>query len=414
MYEEIDEALQNKEWDKAISIIKTNFVIDNNKDLLEKLGWACSRIENYKEAIDCFKKLIVLEPNMAKWHYMVGYQFYMQKNWKEAIEEFVKALELYPNYFIVKYRLAYAYIQVSGTYLQYTKDTFWKALGQLKECHQIYNESSQEFKDNEKNTYFDICFLHGKTIQELNGKQNEAIELLKTALSIKSDENCQYQLAKTYFIMKDYDNVLKYLPQSNKYYVKELEANTFSDMGKISESNSILFQLIKHRKKDYLYYKLSENFAHEGKIDKAIEFVNKAIEIGKDNYKNYLLLGELQIKNRKYRSAINSLSKANDFKLKKFNLACPEANEKIIEILSNSNNNPCDEDEEKRIGEIIDYNITRGFGFIHDKEFGKVFFHISDIINFGSKEIKNKSVIYNLQKTDKGYKAINIRIKNED
>lgn len=79
MYKDIDSSLQNNEWDKAISLIQAEKDIFTNKELLQKLGWAYSRIENYNEAIACFDKLIEIEPQMAKWHYMKGYQFYMQK-----------------------------------------------------------------------------------------------------------------------------------------------------------------------------------------------------------------------------------------------------------------------------------------------------------------------------------------------
>lgn len=348
---------------------------------------------------------------MAKWHYMKGYQFYMLKKWDESVFEFLQALELYPKYFIVKYRLAYAYLQIAGSYMQYTKDTFWKALGQLNECHKIYKESSKDFQEKERHTYFDICFLHGKTIQEMNGKQEESISLLKTALSLKQDEDCQYQLAKTYFIMKDYNKSFEALPRSDKYYVKELKANIFSELGQIKESNLILFKLLKFRKKDYLYCKLADNFAKENKIEDAIKYAYNAIKFGKDNYKNYLFLGNLLFKNKKYKSAIDALKTANNLRMKKYSLSCPEANETISNILKITGDNPYDENIEKREGIITDFNLQKGFGFIFDKEYGKVFVHISNVKNIKSKDLKDKKVFYNIKKSNKGYSALDVYIK---
>lgn len=413
MFKEIDSLLQNNEWHKAISLIQAEKDIFTNKELLQKLGWAYSRIENYNEAIACFDKLIEIEPQMAKWHYMKGYQFYMQKQWNESIIEFLKALELYPKYLVVKYRLAYAYLQITGNYLQYTKDTFWKALGQLTECHTIYMEYSKETQEKEKHTYFDICFLHGKTIQEMNGKQEEALKLLTTALSLKEDEDCQYQLAKTYTIMKEYDKALEVLPHSNKYYVKELEANIYAELGKLKESNSILIKLVKYRKKDYIYFKLAENYVQENKIDKAIEFSRQAINCGKDNYKNYLLLGKLLYKKEQYKSAFDILTKASNIKNQKYQLSCPESDKIISDILEITNNNPYDSKIDSRESIIVDYNSQKGFGFILDEVYGKIFVHISNIKNANCKELKGKKVLYSIEKNNKGYYAVNVNIKED-
>lgn len=413
MYEKIDNFLQNNEWDKAISHIQTEKDIFTNKELLQKLGWAYSRIENYNEAITCFDKLIEMEPQMARWHYMKGYQFYMQNKWNECIVEFLQALELYPEYLVVKYRLAYAYLQITGTSLQYTKDTFWKALGQLKECHAIYEKYSKEFQEKEKQTYFDICFLHGKTIQEMKDKQEETVNLFNTALSIKQDADCQYQLAKTYFIMKRYDEALEMLPHHKKYYVKELEANIYAELRNFKESNSILFKLVKYRKKDYIYCKLAENYLQEDKIDGAIDFARQAINYGKDNYKNYLLLGKLLYKKEQYKSAVDTLAQANKMKMRKFQLSCPEADKLIAKILEITNNNPYDSQFDKKESIIVDYNPQKGFGFISDKKYGKIFVHISNIKNANSKDLKGKKVLFNIEKTDKGYCAFNVDIKED-
>lgn len=401
MLKEIDSLLQSNEWNKAISLIQTKNDVSTNKELLQRLGWAYSRIENYNKAITCFEKLIEIEPQMAKWHYMKGYQFYMQNEWNESIIEFLKALELYPKYLIVKYRLAYAYLQITGTYLQYTKDTFWKALGQLKECHKIYKDYSIEMQEKEKHIYFDICFLHGKIIQEMNNKQEEAVELLNTALSLKQDEDCQYQLAKTYFIMKKYDKALEELPHNNKYYVKELEANIYAELGKFKESNSILLKLIKYRKKDYIFCKLAENYLQNDIIDEAIGFAKQAINYGKSNYKNYLVLGYLYYKKQQYKSSIDVLSKASKLKMQKFQLSCPKSDNLISEILAITNNKPYDLQFSKTESFIVDYNLKKGFGFILDKQYGKVFVHISNIKNANSKDLKGKKVLYCVEKNDK-------------
>lgn len=388
MDQSIKNALENNQWGEVVKLINEKPKLDN--ELLSTLGWALSRLGKYDEAIDCFEKLIKEDPNSAKWHYMKGYQFYMQKNYENAVNEFLLALDLYPQYLVVKYRLAYSYLQIAGAYLKFTKDTFWKALGQLKECHKIYEKYSTDQQEKEKSTYFDICFLHGKTIQDMNGKQKESLILLKRALSIKDDEDCKYELSKTYFIAKELDKALECLPNSSKFYVKELKANILSEQKKFENSNSILLSLIKQRKKDYLFAKLADNYVQLGEIIEALNYAKLAVSYGKNNYKNYLILGTIYFKNGRYKTAINNLVKANDIKVKMFKISCPEANQLIFKINELTANHPSDSCSTKcNIGIIEYYNDKKGYGFINDHANGKIFFHITEIEDFGKNKVQS-------------------------
>ena len=64
-------------------------------------------------------------------------------------------------------------------------------------------------------------------------------------------------------------------------------------------------------------------------------------------------------------------------------------------------------------GKVRWFNAEKGFGFIEDKEYGKIFVHISNIKNANSKDLKGKKVLYNVEKTDKGYCALNVTIKED-
>ena len=93
------------------------------------------------------------EPKMAKWKYMIGYQYYSQKRWKEAIRYFEETLNIKPDYFIVKYRVSYAYIQLAGIYKKLTKPEFWKALGHIKECHELWENFNDKTREKAYRVY---------------------------------------------------------------------------------------------------------------------------------------------------------------------------------------------------------------------------------------------------------------------
>ena len=74
-------------------------------------------------------------------------------------------------------------------------------------------------------------------------------------------------------------------------------------------------------------------------------------------------------------------------------------------LLIKIDNNICSETTYKDEKEVskIDHNLKTLTSFIEDKEYGKIFVHISNIKNENSKDLKGKKVLYNVEKTDKGY-----------
>lgn len=106
----------NSNWEEAITLYNEIVKEDNSVQNIEKLGWCLSRAGKYDEAIRYFIQLGEKEPKMAKWKYMIGYQYYSKKDWNEAVKYFEETLKIKPNYLVVKYRISYAYLQLAGTY----------------------------------------------------------------------------------------------------------------------------------------------------------------------------------------------------------------------------------------------------------------------------------------------------------
>ena len=175
---------ENSMWVEAAQVYLQIFEKQNTKEIREKLAWCFSRAGQYDEAIKHLEVLINNEPKIAKWPYMLGYQFYCKKNWGMAVEWFEKSLGLNPDYFVVKYRLAYAYVQLAGNNKQLTKAEYWKAIGHLRDCHQIWNHFSEDKQKKENKTYFDINFLNGKILMDLPDGRIKAVGFFKRALEI--------------------------------------------------------------------------------------------------------------------------------------------------------------------------------------------------------------------------------------
>ena len=408
--------LDSNEWNAAEKFINS---MENNSSLeiKECLAWCYSRQEKYNEAIAIYDELLLEQPNNARWLYSKGYQYYAQKDYVIAVQYFEKALEIYPQFFKVKYRIAYALIQLSGAEKQWTKDVFWKAIRHLKDAHDIYKGYSEEEQGKNKSTYADICFLHGKTLVNSPKYIDIAIEMFEKALFLKKDIDTQYQLSKAYYNKGEYQKALNNLPQEVRppYYVLELKSQIYTDMGMIDEANRVLFSILKFRKKDYLYQRLANNFLIKEQNEEALKYALCALKSNNKNYKNYLLCGQVYFKIKRYNEANDYLRTAREKRKKEFGLDLPEAVEimdKISqmpqEVVSEVKNN----EKEIVIGKILSYNNARGFGFILvEGDSNKYFFHISQVQSVNRQPIEGDMVCFNVETTKKGMQAINISYK---
>lgn len=418
--ERLQKLLDECKWDEALTFFK-EYDTSFTDELTEKLAWCYSRTEKYNEAIRIYDSLLQKEPDNARWHYSRGYQFYAQKNYATSVKNFEKALEIYPNYFIVKYRLAYAYLQIAGIERQWTKDIFWKAIKQLNDSHKIYENYSQEEKEKNNSTYADICSLHGKTIISSQNYLDMGIEYLKTSLKLKNNNDVKYQLAKAYYLKKEYELALKELPQEGKlpYYVSELKSQIFADSGKIEEAIKILLNLLRIRKKDYIYQRLANYYLVLSCFEKAEEFALLAVQADKRNYKNYLVCGHVFKAEQQFKTAFSYFEQAREKKQISYNVDCTEALQNIDDLMKKTAGAPTDlipsklvsvKENGQRKGYIKKYNDERGFGFIKEEESGReFFFHISQFER-GKKPQEGAKVCFELETAEKGEQAIKIII----
>lgn len=410
----------NSNWEEAINLYKEIIEEDYTIQNIERLGWCLSRAGKYDEAIKYFVILEKKEPQMAKWKYMIGYQYYSKKDWKEAVKYFEDTLKIKPKYLIVKYRISYAYLQLAGTYKKLTKPEFWKALGHIKECHELWKSFDEKIKNKEKHTYFDINFLHGKMLMDLPNHREEAIIYFSNALKIKEDEICKYNLSKTYYLIGNYKKAKEFIPDSNNYYIVELNAYIEAKLNNYDTAINIINKVMKKRKRDYLFVFLTEVYLLKEENKKALENASKAVRMNSRNHKNHFALAKAYYKLGLYNSALKELDFAISLKMKNYHSQYEEANLLKNEILGIIPDNYQEDNkiidklnmnkkDTTYIGIINEYYKNKGFGFIR-YENKKIFFHISDC-EF-SNVIKNKKVVFCITKgKNNNKKAINVKWK---
>lgn len=410
----------NSNWDEAITLYREIVEENNSIQNIERLGWCLSRTGKYNDAIKNFSILEEKEPQMAKWKYMIGYQYYCKKEWNQAVKYFEETLKIKPNYFVVKYRISYAYIQLAGIYKKLTKPEFWKALGHIKECHELWKNFDDRTKNKERHTYYDINFLHGKMLMDLPNHREEAILHFVDALKIKNDEICRYNLSKTYYLIGKYKEAKKYIPNSNNYYVIELNAYIEAKLENYDIAIDIINKLMRKRKKDYLFAFLAEIYLLKEDYKKAFEFANKAVKMSCNNHKNHLVLAKVYYKYSLYNSALKELDMAIGLKIKNYRSEYEEAILLKKEIENIMPNNYKEDFELLRIltnnkpktaytGIIKEYNTNKGFGYIiYDDK--KIFFHISDC-KFDNPKEKAKVIFEIMKGKDNRLKAINVKWK---
>lgn len=384
---------KEKKWIDAATLYEQLLSISPTIENYEKAAWCFSRAEEYDKAIEYCLKLHELEPRSAKWLYMIGYQYYSQFEWKTAIEWFEKALEQDPDYFVAKYRIAYAYNQLAGSYMQLKKAEYWKARGHLEDCHRLWASYDDLDKQKEHTTYFGVNFLHGKMLMNLPQHYSEAINLFQAALNIvPTHVHAKYNLAKVYYSNGDFRKAKENLPAEKEFYIDELKAKIDTQLGDYQEAISIYKELLTRRKKDYLYTLLAETYMLNNEPEKAYKASQQAIKLGNRNHKNYYVMAQVYYHYGLLDKAIEDLELASELKYAKYKASYNEADElkekilrekpydykdntKLIEKLVATDMPPAKPSIEQ--SEVCYYNSDKGYGFIK-RDPNNIFFHISD------------------------------------
>lgn len=404
------------DWPAAISAYKQLYAQSPTISLGSKLAWCYSRNNNYREAKKLCSILVGKEPQNAKWWYMYGYQFYMEKNWAEAITHYEKALEYHPEYLVVLYRISYAYLQLAGEFLKLTKSEYWKAIGYLKKAHLVWGRLSEERKIIEKNIYYHINFLHGKALMLIPNHNDNAIKFFNQALTLKDDIDCRYNLAKALCFNNEFEQAKAILPMENKYYIVELKATIEFELGNTDEALNIIQSLLKKRPKDYLYCFAANIELERNNMENAYQYAQKSVSANNRNHKNYYTLALIYFKYGLLKKSMDTLELAEQIKAKRYNSEYQDCKSLRSQIMSIMSEGYIDDIEliaklERTpsfyTATISQYNENKGFGFVY-VDGQRIFVHISNVKN--GKLYAGAKIRFKIKTTNKGKQARDITI----
>ena len=78
-----DQHTSENKWAEAITSYKRAAELDpSDNSILGKLGFCYSRNRQHDLAIEVLSKLHEQEPHIARWPYMIGYQYYDKKDYE--------------------------------------------------------------------------------------------------------------------------------------------------------------------------------------------------------------------------------------------------------------------------------------------------------------------------------------------
>jgi tetratricopeptide (TPR) repeat protein len=374
--------MSENKWAEAATSYKQASELDpSNISIMGKLGFCYSRNGQHDLAIRIFSELSRREPHIAKWPYMIGYQYYDKKDWGNAIQFFDKAVSLTRDYIKALYRNGYARIQM---------DDLDGAESMLLRCIDSWCNLDAEKKIAEKKRYADACFQLGK-VYLTKGLTKKAEKWLREAVSQDdSDEHKRYNLGKAFLKNGKIPEALEEFQIANRLhphldYFQDKLAYTYLKAGKPDEAEQIYQAIPPGRRKSYIWYHYGVVLLQKGKSEAAFRVLQSASKLDYNNHHIHFHLGLAYLEMGNVLQAVRELELAAKLKLKHFGTEYKEAIEKnqIIhnqfgEIITSGGSASI---TESQIGVIETFNNKRGFGFLKNENDEKIFFHISAVSN---------------------------------
>jgi len=227
---------------------------------LGKKGLEVMNEKDYDKALTYFEKALKINPNQLNSLYYSGFAYEKKKSYKKAIEFYSKCAELkeFPEVFTRR-----------GT------------------CYFLIKEDSLAIIDLTKSL-------------ELKPENSEAI--MQRAGAYR--RTGQYEK-----LLDDLNSHLQKVP--NDFYTKANKATALTMLERYEEANELFINLTKEKPNEYrLYNGVADTYMKMGKLEEALNSIEKALEIN-DKYANgYITKAEILIKMDKKEEACKAFSKA--------------------------------------------------------------------------------------------------------
>ena len=265
-------------------------------------GISLSVLGYYREAEECYRQALKLEPNDARAYYNLGITYRDQNNLDAAINEYVKALAINPNYLE-------AHFQLGGIYS--LKDNSELAIGEFKEALRInpdddgthymlglvylkqdkFNEAIAEFKEALRINPHDADFHHklGMAYQG-QGQFHMAIAEYREALTIDPNSSDFQQFLSSASAELEgtetiEENELPEEPTFDSIQAWNNQAIALANLGKYQESIACCDKVIEIDAENMgAWYNKGLSLENLGQLIEALECFERAIEFGSTFY----------------------------------------------------------------------------------------------------------------------------------
>jgi tetratricopeptide (TPR) repeat protein len=399
-------AIEEHRWADAIKWLERATEIGPaDAALTGNLAFALSRDGQYDRAIQVLYSLCELEPHIARWPYMIGYQHYMRQNWHTAIEWFDKALALRPDYPVVLYRKGYALLQLGDKV---------GGLRDLGRCTDIWRKLSPDKQQAHSSTYSDACFQIGKAYLN-DGLSLKAEKPLTEAVRFDpNDPDKRYELGKCLLKNKAAGPAIAQLQEADRLragvdYVLDRLGQAFTAIGDFVQAEAAYHRIPEHRRRPYVLVNYGQLLVQQGRHADALPMLHRTVQKEPDNFRARYLLGVCHEALGESLRARQELERAIEIRQRRWNRPYPEAEEKLQGLASAGSEVRSAQAESvirgiPTVGTIDTYVVDRGFGFIRSGNGEKIFFHIS-ALREGLQPSVGQQVCYEAIQTEKGLRA---------
>lgn len=276
---EIDLLFKNKQYQKAENILKS-YVKNNPKNLeaIELLGDAYGYQEQWDNAINTYKTLVNVKPNIANYQYKYGGAMGMKalENKFKAISfvgdiksAFIKAAELDKNHINARWALVELYVQLPGIIggsitkaLKYAQELEklskvdgYLAKGYIYEYDDEPELAEKFYKQAIKQGGSLVCFDKLTKFYEKTNKPEQAIKNIESAHQKHQRNALHYQIGK---VAAEYNVELQKGEKCLKVYIKNYSAEDGVP-------------------KAWANYRLAQIYYHKQNKTEALKYINLAL-----------------------------------------------------------------------------------------------------------------------------------------
>ncbi len=409
-----ERAMNENRWPEAVKwLAKATELIPADTAVLGKLGFCLSRNQEYQRAIEVFTDLSTREPKIARWPYMVGYQYYMQSQWAKALRWFDQALSIQPTYLIVLYRKGYTHFRM---------EQLAEAERAFKSCLTIWEGLPPEAQQEKRSSYSDACFQLGKLYLK-QGLTFKARRCLNLAVEHDPDHaDKHYELGKCLLQIGQANEAIKELRHADTLnagvdYVIDRLAQAYIAIGDLTEAEQLYSRIPPYRRREYVLRNLGILYFKQERYDEAVRNLLEAIRKEPRNHHSHYYLGLAHEALGNFVKACQAYREAIQIRQKRYNKSYPEAEERLratgerlatlqtLEETAVCSSASAGENS----GKIVFYNSQRGFGFIQNLAGERFFFHVSDL-PVGSAAREGVNVEFEVKSSLKGPQAINLLV----